>query len=117
MENSAVSNRLDLSQVKISRYYHEPSNPQSLSNSYILTIHEAQNGDLWFGTMQGLSRLRKEDRDQPVFTRYLMKDGLPNDVIYGILEDSPAAPCGSAPITVSPASIPRHGDIQEFRYP
>jgi two-component sensor histidine kinase len=37
--------------------------------------------------MQGLSRLRKEDRDRPVFMRYLVKDGLPNDVIYGILED------------------------------
>jgi two-component sensor histidine kinase len=38
--------------------------------------------------MQGLSRLRGEDRDRPVFTRYMVKDGLPNDVIYGILEDS-----------------------------
>jgi ligand-binding sensor domain-containing protein/two-component sensor histidine kinase len=85
---SADSTRLDLLQVRISRYYNEPSNPQSLSNSYILSIHEAQNGDLWFGTMQGLSCLRKKDRSRLKFTRYFMKDGLPNDVVYGILEDS-----------------------------
>jgi len=69
------------------RYYHEPLNPGSLSNNYVLCIHESKKGDLWFGTMLGLSRLRKEGRSNPVFTRYFMKNGLPNDVIYGILED------------------------------
>ena len=69
-------------------FYHDPSNPQSISNSYVLSIHEAQNGDLWFGTMLGLSRLQKKERDKPVFSRYFMKNGLPNDVVYGILEDS-----------------------------
>jgi len=68
-------------------YYHEPANPQSLSDNYVLCIHESKNGDLWFGTMLGLSLLRKQDRSNPVFTRYFMKNGLPNDVIYGILED------------------------------
>ena len=77
-----------LSQPTIKNYYHEPDNPQSLSNSYVLSIHEAQNGDLWFGTMQGLSCIRKKDRGHPVFIRYFMKNGLPNDVVYGILEDS-----------------------------
>ena len=72
----------------ITRLYHDPEDQQSLSNSYILSMRETRNGDIWIGTMQGLSKLRKEDRDTPVFTRYLIKDGLPNDVIYGILEDS-----------------------------
>lgn len=70
------------------RFYHDPSDLHSLSNSYVLSIHEARNGDLWVGTMLGLSRLRKEDRSKPAFTRYFMKNGLPNDVVYGILEDS-----------------------------
>jgi len=72
----------------ITRLYHDPSDSTSLSNSYILSMHEARNGDIWIGTMQGLSKLRNEDRSNPVFTRYFMKNGLPNDVIYGILEDS-----------------------------
>ena len=77
-----------LTDPEITRYYHEPDNPGSLSNSYVLSIHEAQNGDLWFGSMQGLSCVHKQDRAQPVFNRYFMKDGLPNNVVYGILEDS-----------------------------
>jgi ligand-binding sensor domain-containing protein/two-component sensor histidine kinase len=77
-----------LSQPQFTRFYHDPSDPNSLSNSYILSIHEGQNGDLWFGTMLGLSRLQKKNRDKPLFARYFMKDGLPNDVVYGILEDS-----------------------------
>ncbi len=72
----------------ITRLYHDSADPGSLSNSYILSMHEARNGDIWIGTMHGLSRLREEDRNKPVFTRYFMKNGLPNDVIYGILEDS-----------------------------
>ncbi len=74
--------------VEITSFYHDPADPRSISNSYILAIFESKNGDLWFGSMQGLSRLSKSDRANPVFTRWYMKDGLPNDVIYGILEDS-----------------------------
>ena len=77
-----------LSQPHFTRFYHDPSNSKSLSNSYILSIHEGQNGDLWFGTMLGLSRLQKNNRNKPLFTRYFIRDGLPNDVVYGILEDS-----------------------------
>ena len=72
---------------EITRFLHDPDDPQSISNSYVLSIHESADGDLWFGTMLGLSRLRKGDREDPVFTRYFMKNGLPSDVVYGILED------------------------------
>ena len=77
-----------LSCPEITRFFHDPNDPQSISNNYVVSVHEAQNGDLWFGTMLGLSRLRKSDRGNPVFTRYFMKNGMPNDVVYGILEDS-----------------------------
>lgn len=71
----------------ITRFHHEPDDPQSLSNDYVVSIHESADGDLWFGTMLGLSRLHRGDREDPVFTRYFMKNGLPSDVVYGILED------------------------------
>ena len=73
---------------EITRYLHDPDDPQSISNSYVLSIHEASNGDLYFATMLGLTRLRSADRGAPVFTRYFMKNGLPSDVVYGMLEDS-----------------------------
>ncbi|TFG97263.1 MAG: hypothetical protein E4H13_11190, partial [Calditrichales bacterium] len=72
----------------ITRFFHKATDPNSLSNNYVLSIHEAKNGDLWFGTMLGLNRLEKKHRSQPLFKRYLIKDGLPNDMIYGILEDA-----------------------------
>ncbi len=77
-----------ISIADITRLHHDPADPGSLSNSYILSMHEARSGDIWIGTMHGLSKLRNENRSDPVFTRYFMKNGLPNDVIYGILEDS-----------------------------
>ena len=84
---SQTDNVLHLSQPDITRFLHDPADPNSLSNNYVLSIHEAKTGDLWFGTMLGLNRLGKKHRNQPVFRRYFMKDGLPNDIIYGILED------------------------------
>jgi ligand-binding sensor domain-containing protein/two-component sensor histidine kinase len=78
----------NLSGPDFTRYLYSSANPNSLSNNYVLSIHESENGDLWFGTMLGLNRLEKKHRDQQVFKRYLIKDGLPNDIIYGILEDS-----------------------------
>jgi ligand-binding sensor domain-containing protein/two-component sensor histidine kinase len=71
----------------ITRFTHDPNDRQSISNNHVVAIFESSTGDLWFGSMQGLSRLRYADRANPVFTRYFMKDGLPNDVVYGILED------------------------------
>jgi len=72
---------------QITGFLHDPDDSRSISNNYVLSIHEAGNGDLWFGTMLGLARLRKSDRGAPVFDRYFMKNGLPSDVVYGILED------------------------------
>jgi len=83
-----TDNILHLSQPDITRFFHDPADPNSLSNNYVLSIHESEIGDLWFGTMLGLNRLEKKHRNKPVFKRYFIKDGLPNDIIYGILEDS-----------------------------
>ncbi len=79
---------LNLSEPDFTHFFYNSDDPNSLSNNYVLSIYEAKNGDLWFGTMLGLNRLEKQHRNQPIFTRYLMKNGLPNDIIYGILEDS-----------------------------
>jgi ligand-binding sensor domain-containing protein/two-component sensor histidine kinase len=87
-ENSAELTSDMLANPKFTRIYHDPSNPKSLSNNYVLSIHESKNNEMWFGTMLGLSRLRNKDYHKPIFSRYFIKNGLPNDVVYGILEDS-----------------------------
>lgn len=60
---------------------------KSLSNDYVISITEARNGDLWFGTMTGLNHLKSKEKSNPQFRRYFIKDGLPSDVVYAILED------------------------------
>ncbi len=70
-------------------YQHDPNNPQSLSNNSVWSIYESRQGagrsaELWIGTSSGLNRF---DRHTETFKHYREKDGLPNDVIYGILGD------------------------------
>lgn len=56
-----------------------------LENSFIKCIEEDRSGIIWIGTSgDGLFRWDKESNTLGHFTR---KDGLPNNVIYGILQD------------------------------
>ncbi|HLE63922.1 MAG TPA: two-component regulator propeller domain-containing protein, partial [Pyrinomonadaceae bacterium] len=54
-----------------------------LPNDFIGAIHEDTNGDLWIGTLGGLSKF-KDDR----FTTYTTKDGLSSDTVTSLYEDS-----------------------------
>ena len=48
-------------------------------------MYEDHSEVLWIGTRGG--GLNKFDRTTETFTSYGKQDGLPSDVIYGILED------------------------------
>ena len=71
-------------------YKNDPDNSSSLSHNYILSLYESKSGDLWIGTFGGgLNKLIKGTDDlDPTFVSYSEKNGLPNNVIKGILEDS-----------------------------
>ena len=73
---------------QFTRFVNDPDNPHSLSHNRIFSIHEdsavPQSG-IWIGTDGG--GLNQFDRATERFTHYTEKDGLPNNVIYGILED------------------------------
>lgn len=71
---------------KIFAYYRNNSNdPDSLGSNSILSLHLATNNILWIGTAGGgLNRYNPETNS---FTRFAEKDGLSNNVVYGILED------------------------------
>jgi ligand-binding sensor domain-containing protein len=69
------------------RHYHnDPDDEQSLSYDSILCITEDRQGYLWIGTAGG--GLNKFDRQSEIFTRCTEADGLPNNTVYGILEDT-----------------------------
>lgn len=78
-------NRLDPKTGKIFVFRNIKSNSNSLSNDRILTTFEDRNGLLWIGTMGG--GLNSYDRSSGIIKRYSENEGLPDNVIYDIIED------------------------------
>jgi len=79
-------NVLDMATGRFTHHAHDPDNPQSLSNDQTFSLLENPTGVIWIGTWgSGLDRF---DRDTQTFTHYTEKDGLPDNVIYGIEVDS-----------------------------
>ncbi|WP_282136726.1 hybrid sensor histidine kinase/response regulator transcription factor [Seonamhaeicola maritimus] len=71
-------------------YQHNPENPNSLSHNSVFSIHEDATGDYWIGTFGGgLNKMivPKTSEGEVVFKHYMETDGLPDNSVYGILED------------------------------
>ena len=70
---------------------HHPSRPNSLCDDMASCINETKfNGlsTLWVGTSGGVSFMSLTDSSIGKFNHLFEKDGLPNQHIYGILEDN-----------------------------
>jgi ligand-binding sensor domain-containing protein/DNA-binding CsgD family transcriptional regulator len=69
----------------IERYEASPTTPGGLSNGHVIAIYPDRSGSIWVGTFGGgLSRIVP----QTGISHYTMKDGLPSDIIYGMMEDN-----------------------------
>jgi signal transduction histidine kinase/ligand-binding sensor domain-containing protein/CheY-like chemotaxis protein len=78
-------NLLSPDRTHFMRYQNIEGNSKSLSNNKILTIQEADHGDLWIGTLgDGLNYFNFYNK---TFTSYTEENGLPSNVIYGIMKD------------------------------
>jgi ligand-binding sensor domain-containing protein/signal transduction histidine kinase len=66
-------------------YAHEPGNTSSLSHQEVRSIHQDRAGRLWVATDGG--GLNLFDPATETFTHYTDRDGLPSNIILGILED------------------------------
>ena len=78
-------NRVEPGSGRATRYLVEPDAPNVISENAVLSIHADQTGRLWIGLLGGgLARL---DPATGATVRYRERDGLPNDTVYGILED------------------------------
>ena len=60
-------------------------NKNSLSDNRVSYTYEDQLGNFWIDTRVGLNYF---DTKKQVFTTYTTADGLPNDVIYGLMKDA-----------------------------
>ena len=62
-------------------------NKPGLSDNDILSLHMGSDGKLWVGSSGGLNKVNINFRPYE-FTHYTTLDGLPNNTIHAILEDS-----------------------------
>lgn len=74
----------DVEKETFTSYRLNPRDPNSMIPHPIYSICEDREGIIWIGTTDGLYKI---DREKDTFSYYSEKDGLPNDVINGILED------------------------------
>lgn len=70
---------------KVSCYMHEDGNPRSLGSNSVSSVMQGRNGVIWISTDRG--GLCRYDAGGDAFTVFSVDDGLPDDVVYGILED------------------------------
>ncbi|MBM2846221.1 MAG: signal transduction histidine kinase [Bacteroidetes bacterium] len=66
------------------QFTHIPGSINSISHNRVKTILIDPDGILWIGTEEGLNRYNPQNDNWRV---YRMRDGLPNDFIYGVLMD------------------------------
>ncbi|MFC1850637.1 two-component regulator propeller domain-containing protein [candidate division CSSED10-310 bacterium] len=78
-------NKFDREKEHFIHYKNNPHDPTSLSHNSVVTIHEDRRGVLWIGTYGG--GLNRFNRKNETFHNYTEKDGLPHNMILGILED------------------------------
>ena len=77
--------RYDRKNQKFYQYVPELKNANSISANKVTCIMEDSHGYIWLGTHSG--GINKFDKSTGKFYRFTTKHGLPNDVVFGILED------------------------------
>lgn len=79
-------NKYDRVNNTFTRYLAEYQTNSTLSGNQVISLHDDGNGSLWIGTFNGgLNRMNKETGEIEL---YLSSDGLPSNVVFGILEDN-----------------------------
>lgn len=77
--------RWDESQRRFQQFVHQPGDGGSLPGNFVLSLYQDRAGTLWVGTLGG--GLAGLEPGGSKFTSFSTADGLPNNVIHGILED------------------------------
>ena len=77
---------IDLATGAVTAYRHDDADPGSLSHNSVVNVTETRDGTLWVSTYGG--GLNRFDAETGTFTVLTTADGLPSNVVYGVLEDA-----------------------------
>ncbi len=80
------ASRLNPNTGKFTNYIFDVNNKKGINDRFVLSICQTMDGYMWFGTYNG--GLNKLDPSTGEFTHYSEKEGLTNNIVYGIVEDS-----------------------------
>lgn len=81
--------RYDVGKKKWINYVHDEKDEKSISNNKVLSIFEDSRRNVWLTTQgRGICLFHPETES---FTRYDTSNGLPNDVVYQMVEDESGA--------------------------
>ncbi|MEM1246972.1 MAG: two-component regulator propeller domain-containing protein [Acidobacteriota bacterium] len=82
-------NRFERGTGPVQSYRHDPQDPRSLASDVVTSLHVDSKGRLWIGTEEGLHEWSLDDRQagRTEFRIYSEGQGLPNQRVWGILED------------------------------
>ncbi len=81
--------RVDAATGATKRYAYDRANHASISSDVVVSVAEDASGNVWLGTWgEGLNRF---DPNTQAFERFTSSDGLPSDVVFGIVVDETGA--------------------------
>jgi signal transduction histidine kinase len=76
-----------ISQLEV--YRHQTNNPSSIPGDYVISLMEDTKGNIWVGTYgNGLAKAVFNSAGELVFDTWSEANGLSNNTVYGIQEDS-----------------------------
>ncbi len=74
--------------AELLQFQHDPANANSLAHNWVHGIWQSADNEFWLATREGgLNRLLWQPGARPQWQRFGIKDGLPTEVLYGILGD------------------------------
>lgn len=81
--------RFDPSTAQLQHFKHQAENANSLSHNWVHGVWQTATNEFWVVTREGgLNRLRYQEGAPPQWQRFGIAQGLPTEVLYGILGDA-----------------------------
>jgi PAS domain S-box-containing protein len=70
---------------KMVSYKSSLENANTICDDFTISLFEDRNQDIWIGTVSGLNKYIRKDS---IFQYYSLKEGLPSNIVYDIIDDS-----------------------------